>query len=310
MKYTHDIIVLGIYVADTAYQARRLPKIGETFMGSKFSLGPGGKGSNQAVAAAMAGAKTAFISKIGDDPFGKMALDIYKKTGVHPLLDISPDQPTGSAFIFVDENTGDNAIIVCPEVANTLDTAFIADKKTAIEHSKIFVTQLEQPASVALYALQIAKSAGVKTIFNPAPMCDFDTAIYGVCDYIIPNETEAQALVGFPIETVVDAKQGAEVLYDRGVQNVIMTLGDKGVYVHNDSISTHIPCIPTQAIDTTGAGDAFIGGFATALAEGKDIISASMFGCATASIAVSRVGTAPAMPHRVDIDRLMQQQGA
>ncbi len=307
MHDTYDITILGIYVADTAYKAARLPKIGETLMGSGFGLGPGGKGSNQAVACAQAGANTAFISKIGNDPFGKMALDMYAKSGVQPLLEVSDALPTGAAFIFVDDSTGDNAIIVCPEVANTLDKPFVDRQKQVIENAKIFITQLEQPADVALHALHIAKSAGVRTLFNPAPMVDFDDAVYELCDYIIPNETETEALVGFPITNANDAEKGAKILHARGVKNVLITLGENGVFVYNDTLNTHIAAIATTVVDTTGAGDAFIGGFATALAAGRETIAAVQFGCATASLAVSRVGTAAAMPSRQEIDVLLQR---
>lgn len=305
---TYDIAILGIYVADTAYQANRMPHMGETLMGSGFSLGPGGKGSNQAVAAAMAGAKTAFISKIGTDPFGQMALDIYKSSGVGAELDILDDVPTGAAFIYVNDQTGDNAIIAYPGAGNHIDTALVDAKKDVITQSKVFVTQLEHPIVAAEYALNMAKSAGVITVFNPAPMADFDSSVYGVCDYIIPNETEAQMLVGFAIDTPADAQKAGQILCDRGVKIAIITMGGNGVYVYGDGYNHHIPVVTTNVVDTTGAGDAFVGGFSTALAEGADTLQAVQFGNVTASIAVSRQGTAPAMPNRGDIDALLSQQ--
>ena len=305
---TYDVAILGIYVADTAYESSRMPAIGETLIGSGFALGPGGKGSNQAVASALAGSKTAFISKIGNDPFGQMALDIYKSSGVTPELEILDDEPTGAAFIFVNDQTGDNAIIVYPGAGNHIDTDFVESKRTVIEQAKVFVTQLEQPIATAEYALKIAKSAGVVTVFNPAPMTDFDDSIYALCDYIIPNETETEMLVGFPIMTSADAQRAGKILCDRGVKIAIITMGGNGVYVYGDGYDEHQPAIKTNAIDTTGAGDAFIGGFSTAIAQRKDTLTAVRFGNATASIAVSRKGTAPAMPKASEIEDLLSQQ--
>lgn len=300
------IAILGIYVADTAYLAGRMPKIGETISGSGFSLGPGGKGSNQAVAAGRAGAGVSFISKIGDDPFGKMALDIYREAGVTPKVEVMTDMPSGAAFIFVNDQTGDNAIIVYPGAAGTISVADVEAHRDVIETAQVFVTQLEQPADAALAALRISREAGVTTVFNPAPANPFDEACYALTDFFVPNESEAAAIVGFDIETEADARRAGEEFMKRGVKTALITLGEKGVYIHSADMSTLIPAIaPGPAIDTSGAGDAFIGGFATALSEGKDVEDAVRFGCATAGIAVTRRGTAPAMPARAEIDALL-----
>ncbi len=306
MSEQSGISVLGIYVADTAYMASRMPAIGETIFGSGFSLGPGGKGSNQAVAAARAGAQTSFISKIGNDPFGEMALKIYKEAGVQPKLTVMEDVPSGAAFIFVNDATGENAIIVYPGAAGTISLDDVEAQRACIESSSVFVTQLEQPAEAALKGLEIARGAGVVTVFNPAPANPFPDAIYPLCDYIVPNETEAEALVGFPISTEDDAIRASEILLSRGVGAALITLGERGVYVHSPKISTLVPAITNaKVIDTSGAGDAFIGGFSAALADGKDDIEAIRFGCATAGIAVTRRGTAPAMPNLDEILALL-----
>ena len=308
MTDNHKIVVLGIYAADSAYTASRMPTMGETLMGSGFKLGPGGKGSNQSVAIARSGGDVAFISKIGNDPFGEMALDIYASAGVHSRVDVSDEYPSGAAFIFVDENTGNNAIIVYPGAAGTIDNQQIDANKDCIEGADVFVTQLEQPSPVTEYAIKMAKNAGVTTIFNPAPANAFDDSVYGYCDFIIPNESEAEILVGFPVLTPDDAKKAGQILCDRGAKTAIITLGENGIYIHNADISQHVPVIPADVVETTGAGDAFVGGFSTAIAEGKDILSAVMFGNATASIAVSRAGTAPAMPTRQEIEDLLAKQ--
>lgn len=293
------IAILGIYVADTAYTAARMPASGETISGSGFSLGPGGKGSNQAVAAARAGAAVDFISKIGNDPFGEMALKIYADAGVTTQVDVMEDMPSGAAFIFVNEQTGENAIIVYPGAAGTITAADVERHQEVIQRAGLFVTQLEQPADAALRGLQIAREAGVVTVFNPAPANPFDPAVYPLCDFIVPNETEAAALVGFAITTDEEACEAAEILVAKGVGTALITLGARGVYVHGRGISQRVPAVAAgDVVDTAGAGDAFIGGFTAALAEGRDVISAVQFGCATAGIAVTRRGTAPAMPSR------------
>ena len=311
MTDKHNIVVLGIYAADSAYKASRLPTMGETLIGSGFKLGPGGKGSNQSVAVARSGGDVAFISKIGNDPFGEMALDIYKTAGVHSRVDVHDDLPTGAAFIFVDEKTGNNAIIVYPGAAGTIDNQQIDANKNLIEGASVFVTQLEQPVPVTEYAIKMAKNAGVTTILNPAPAPApenrFDDSIYGYCDFIVPNESEAEILVGFPVITPDDAKKAGQILCERGAKTALITLGENGIYIHNDTISQHVPAIPANVVETTGAGDAFVGGFATALSEGKDILSAVMFGNATASIAVSRAGAATSMPTRVEVENLLQK---
>jgi ribokinase len=300
------ISILGIFVADTAYLAPRMPVVGETITGSGFSVGPGGKGSNQAVAAARAGANVSFISKIGRDTFGDMALKTYAQAGVTPKLVIMDDQPTGAAFIYVNDRTGDNAIIVYAGAAGTIGIDDVEAAREAIEHSKIFVTQLEQPAAAACHALAIARRAGVTTIFNPAPAEAFPDEIYELCDYIIPNETEAAALVGFALDNIDDARRAGDLLLSRGVGAAVITLGAHGVLFHSASMSAHVPakeCGPV--VDTTGAGDAFVGGFAAALARGADPLDAVRFGCATAGIAVTRRGTAPAMPSVAEIEAVL-----
>lgn len=311
MSNKSGVSVLGIYVADTAYMAKRLPEIGETILGSGFSLGPGGKGSNQAVAASRAGADTYFISKIGKDPFGDMALKIYEDSGVNTRLTIMDDVPSGAAFIFVNEDTGENAIIVYPGAAGTISVQDVEDQRECIESSSVFVTQLEQSPQAALRGLEIAKNAKVRTVFNPAPANEFPDDIYPLCDYIAPNETEAEALVGFPITSEECAARAGDALLAKGVGVALITLGEKGVYYHSQHISQLVPSVTNDSvIDTAGAGDAFIGGFTAALAAGKSDIESVQFGCATAGIAVTRRGTAPAMPYLNEIVQLLETSAA
>ncbi len=300
------ISILGIFVADTAYLAPRMPAVGETITGSGFAVGPGGKGSNQAVAAARAGADVSFISKIGRDTFGDLALKTYADAGVTPKLTIMDDQPTGAAFIYVNDRSGDNAIIVYSGAAGTIGIDDVEAARETIEQSMVFVTQLEQPPAAARYALDMARQAGVLTVFNPAPAEAFPDAFYPLCDYIIPNEIEAAALVGFALETLDDARRAGQILLSRGVGAAVITLGGRGVFFHNASTSVHVPAVSYgPVVDTTGAGDAFVGSFAAALARGDDPLHAVRFGCAAAGIAVTRRGTAPAMPSRAEVEALL-----
>jgi ribokinase len=300
------ISILGIFVADTAYLAPRMPAVGETITGSGFAVGPGGKGSNQAVAAARAGADVSFISKIGRDTFGDLALKTYAEAGVTPKLTIMDDQPTGAAFIYVNDRTGDNAIIVYAGAAGTIGIDDVEAARDTIERSRVFVTQLEQPPEAARHALEIAHRAGVATLFNPAPADAFPDEIYALCGYIIPNETEAAALVGFPLETLDDARRAGQTLLSRGAGAAVITLGRRGVLFHSADLSVHVPAVAYgPVVDTTGAGDAFVGGFAAALARGDDPLDAVRFGCAAAGIAVTRRGTAPAMPSLAEIEALL-----
>jgi ribokinase len=293
----NGVCILGIFAADTAYYAQRLPNIAETILGSKFNLGAGGKGSNQAIAAAKAGAEVAFISKVGQDAFGDMAQKTLQAAGVTAYLDVMTDQPTGAAFIFINENSGENAIIVVSGAAGTLNIADVEKHRTQIEASAVFVTQLEQPLEAALHGLQIAANAGVTTIFNPSPFGAFPDSIYPLCDYIVPNEIEAAAIVGFEIKSENDAKFAGNILLEKGAKAVLMTLGARGSLLHTPLQSVHIPAKAFgKVIDTTGAGDAFLGGFASALSLGFEPLAAAKFGSVTAGIAVTRIGTASAMP--------------
>ncbi len=300
------VVILGVFVADTAYRAPRQPRLGETIMGESFALGPGGKGSNQAVAAAMAGAETHFITRLGRDPFADMALATWARAGVRPAVTQHDESYTGAAYIFIEAATGNNAIIVSPGVAGTISAADIEARAELIAGASVFVTQLEQPMPAALRALQIARGAGVRTVLNPAPAAPLGDEMLALCDFVTPNESEASALTGVEVTSVESAEAAARALRARGVGAAIITLGEKGALYHDGARSVHVP--PFHAgpvVETTGAGDAFNGGFAAALAEGADPIAAVRFGCATAGISVTRPGTAPAMPARAEIDALL-----
>lgn len=297
------VAILGVFVADTAYRAERMPRMGETILGKSFTLGPGGKGSNQAVACARIGAQTHMISKLGQDDFAKLALETWAAAGVTAHVEHVPESYTGAAYIFIEESTGDNAIIIAPGAAALICAADIDAKADLISGSDVFVTQLEQPMDAAMRALQIAKGAGVTTILNPAPAATLPDGMLALCDYVTPNETECEALTGIAVETLEDAARAAQALRDLGVTTPIITMGERGAYLDGHGL---VPAIQAgSVVETTGAGDAFNGGFAAALAEGKTALEAVRIGCATAGISVTRPGTAPAMPSRAEVDALM-----
>lgn len=300
------IVILGIFVADTAYRAERQPRMGETILGKSFVLGPGGKGSNQAVAAAMAGGRVHFITRLGADAFADIARATWGRAGVHPEVTVDHESYTGAAYIFIEEATGNNAIIVAPGAAGRVSVADVEANKALIESAAVFVTQLEQPIPAAHRALEIARAAGVTTILNPAPAAPLSDAMLALCDYVTPNESEAESLTGIPVRTVADAERAADALLARGVGAALITLGANGALYRDKTRSVHVPVIIAgPVVETTGAGDAFNGGFAVALSEGRDVVDAVRFGCATAGISVTRPGTAPSMPARAEIDALL-----
>lgn len=301
------VTVMGSFVADLAFRTEKLPAWGETFMGRGFQLGPGGKGSNQAVAAARAGARVSFLSKLGNDPFGDLARATYRDEGIDTRHLLATATPTGAAAIILDAHSGENAIIVVPGACFELTPEEVDGMRDLIGESAIFVTQLELALPTVERGLALARSLGVPTILNPAPACKLPASIFLNCDYVTPNESEAEGLTGVAVKTLADAERAAEALLALGAGNAVITLGAQGVFVKNASTAAHVPAIDAGAVvETTGAGDAFNGGFAVALAEGRDILEAARFGCAVAGISVTRPGTAPSMPTRAEVDALLK----
>ena len=303
-----SISILGIFVADLVFFGEKIPVEGETILGKNFVIGPGGKGSNQAVAAVKAGAKTFFISKIGDDQFGSMATEIYENSGVdYSNVIISKDHSTGAAGILVNEETGANAINVFPGAAGAITIEDIDKAEETIKNSSIFLTQLEAPKDVVTYALKKAHSLNVKTILNPAPAAEIDESLFSMIDYFTPNETEASFYVDHNVETHEDAEKAAIQLLEKGIKNVVITLGEKGAFFANseEKFSLSIANLSNPVVDTTGAGDAFNAGFAAALTEGQNIKDALKFASVTAGLSTTKIGTANSMPSREEIDKLL-----
>ena len=297
------VVILGVFVADTAYRGSRMPKMGETILGNSFVLGPGGKGSNQAVAAGKLGADVTIITRLADDDFGKMAMETWGNANVKGAVKYSTNSYTGAAFIFIDDKTGDNAIIIAPGAASEISLKDIHENSEIISTTDVFLTQLEQPISAAKEGLQVAKANGKITILNPAPAAKLPKEVFGLCDFITPNETETEALTGLPVRNEKEAETAAKFLNELGVKTPIITMGEQGAFLHEHGL---IPAFDVgEVVKTTGAGDAFNGGFAVALSEGKSALEAVKFGCATASISVTRPGTAPSMPARDEVEKLL-----
>jgi len=296
------VFIVGIYVTDLTFRAARMPLLGETIAGSTFKMGPGGKGSNQAVAAARAGAKVTFCTRIGNDAFGHIARATWQADGIEVRAKVVDEVATGAAHIFVDELSGKNAIIVAAGAASTMTPDDIDALEAEIAASAVFVTQLEQPLGVARRGLELARKHGVLTIFNPAPALPVGDDVYPLCDYITPNETEAAALTGIPVNTLDDARRAAEILLAKGVGAAIITLGEAGALFHSAQHSELIPAFRCgTVVETAGAGDGFTGGLAAALAQGDEPLQAVRFACALASLSVTRAGTAPSMPALTEI---------
>ncbi|GGE12065.1 ribokinase [Aureimonas endophytica] len=299
------VAILGIFVADLAFRSGRMPAVGETIAGSGFAMGPGGKGSNQAVAAARAGASVRFVSKLGRDAFGDIAVATWEREGIAPHV-ARVETATGAAFIYVNEVNGENAIIVVPGAAGSLSPGDVEAARDAIASAAVFVTQLEQPQDAALRGLEIAREAGVATIFNPAPAAPVDDVFYGLSSFVVPNETEAAALTGLPLRSLDDARRAGDWFLAKGAGTALITLGERGVLLHGRGASDHVPAVAAgPVVETAGAGDAFVGAFAAALAKGLDPLAAARFGAAAAGISVTRPGTAPSMPHLDEVQALL-----
>ena len=310
----NGIVVLGIFAADLTFRAERLPRLGETLLGQQFNLGAGGKGSNQAIAAARAGGSVQLVTRIGDDAFGQLALNTWRHDGIDTRhVRVMAGESTGAAFIFVSQQTGDNAIIVNGGAANGLSAKDVEAAGDVLANAAVFVAQLEQPIEAMHAGLRAARRHGVITMLNPAPApaVDLGDDIFRLCDYITPNESEAEALTGVAIRSVEDARVAARSLLDRGVGCAVITLGAQGALLCNATQSIHVPCFQAgTVIDTSGAGDAFNGAFAVALAERMPLPEALRFASAVAGISVIRPGTASSMPTRAEAQALLRSSGS
>ena len=299
------ISVLGVFVADLCFIANAIPEKGQTILGSQHIVGPGGKGSNQAIAAAKLNGSVNFITKIGKDKNGEMALTIYNELGMNTASIIQDEKhSTGVAGIMVNEKTGDNAINIVPGAAGTLISDDIDRNLNFIEKAQIFLTQLETPYDVTRYALKKAKEKGLVTILNPAPACEIEDNDFQLIDFFTPNETEAEFYLNKKIETEKDIKSASEQFLKKGIKNVVMTLGEKGSYFANEkeNFFTNAFKLKEPVLDTTGAGDAFNGALAVGLSKDLDLEEALKFANKVAAISTTKQGAAASMPSLEDLN--------
>ena len=299
------ISVFGIFVADISFVGKRIPTVGESMIGSKYNISPGGKGCNQATAIAKLGGKVSFISKIGKDTYGEMAIKILSENKIEiSAVDIDPKSQTGVAGIMLDETTGKNAINVIVGAPATLTIKDLEKHFNIIDKSEIFLTQLETPVGVTLECLKKAKENNVLTILNPAPAAKIDNQFFKYVDYFTPNETEAEFYTDIKILNIEDAKKAAKSLIQKGLKKIIITLGEKGLFYTDGKEEIFIEATKVKAIDTIGAGDAFNGGFAYALLQKKPIKDALIFANKVAGLSTTKQGAGNAMPSLEEVNKL------
>lgn len=296
------ITVIGSYVTDLTARTPHMPKPGETVLGGSFQVGPGGKGGNQAVAAARLGADVTMVTKLGRDMFAEEARKNFKQEGIRTeFISESADSATGAALIAVDD-AGENMIVVTLGACGELSERDIFDAETAIAESDVLLLQLETSMEAVRTSINLGVKHGKKIILNPAPYQAIPEDLLTKVDCITPNETEAGLLTDMDVNNLKTASEAAEVLSQKGIDTVIITLGGEGCFVKEVENSYHVPAVSTTVYDTTGAGDAFNGALAYFLAEGKSVKKASELANAAAAISVTRSGTAPSMAYMYEVE--------
>jgi ribokinase len=297
------ILVLGSSNTDMIIKMDRIPKAGETILGGEFFSAAGGKGANQAVAAARAGGTVKFIARVGTDIFGEKAVAGFVAAGInveHIFRD--PTSPSGVALIFVAKD-GENSIAVASGANAKLFPADVRQAKNAFRNAAILLLQLETPLETVQAAAELAAGTGVRVILNPAPARPLPDALLNNIYLLTPNESEAEFLTGVSVNDEAAAGKAADQLLARGVQNVILTMGARGAFVAGNGIRQLVPAFKTTAVDSTGAGDVFNGALAVALAKGKPLLEAAHFASAAAAISVSRLGAQTSAPTRKEIEQ-------
>jgi ribokinase len=298
------IAVVGSSNTDMIIQLERIPRPGETILGGQFATAAGGKGANQAVAAARAGGQVTFVARVGRDMFGDQAVAGFVNDGINVDYIVRDETaPSGVALIFVAQD-GENCIAVAGGANGLLSSADVERAASALTDASTLVMQLETPLPTVLAAAQRAAAAGVRVILNPAPAQPLPEELLQHVSILTPNETEAELLTGIAVDDDTTAYQAAEKLMDRGVQNVILTLGARGALVVSSQTRQLVPGFEVDAVDTVAAGDVFNGALAVALGEGQSLLSAAQFANAAAAISVTRLGAQPSAPTREEIEQL------
>ena len=290
------VVVVGSFMMDLVIKAERRPQKGETLIGQQFGMFGGGKGNNQAIAAARLGGDVTMVGRLGMDSFGDTLMDALVEEGVEIrfiVRDAEVGTGVGSPVIDAD---GDNSIIIVPRANMRLSAADVDRAASAISDSDVLLLQLEVPIAASQRAAEIAKSSGTKVILNPAPARDLPDSFLAQVDILTPNQVEAELLSGVEVSDSEGAERAARILLDRGVSAVILTLGEGGALLLKDGLTTSIPAYRVNVVDTTAAGDAFCGALATALARGEALEDAVVFANAAGALAVTVLGAAPSMP--------------
>ncbi len=302
-----SIVVIGSSNTDMILRLERLPRPGETLLGGAFHLAAGGKGANQAVAAARAGGRVTLVARIGCDPFGDHALADWARDGIHTGF-VARDRsvPSGVAFIFVARD-GENCIGVAAGANARLSPADIRKAGPAIRQAAVVILQLETPLETVQAAAELAARAGVPIILNPAPARPLPDSLLRRVTILTPNETEAECLTGVRVREDASAARAARRLLERGMQTVILTLGARGAWVAGDGIGQRVPGFRVTAVDTTAAGDVFNGALAVAMGEGRPLLDAVRFAHAAAALSVTRLGAQPSAPGRREIEALLRR---
>ena len=302
------IVVIGSSNTDMVIKSEKLPAPGETVLGGTFLMNPGGKGANQAVAAARLGGRVTFICKTGDDLFARRAEEGYRQEGIDTAFMLcNAEVPSGVALITVDAK-GENCIAVAPGANNTLLPADIEQARSEIESADLVIMQLEIPLETVICAARIAHESGVKVLLNPAPASALPEELLRMVDVLIPNRGEASALTNIEVTDWETAERAARVLHGYGVGSVLITLGAYGALCFDGSECTHIAPIKEKTVDTTAAGDTFCGALCVAQAEERDLEQAARFASLVASISVTRLGAQNSVPYRREIDDIRVAQ--
>ena len=303
------VIGPGSLIVDITGFAPHLPVAGETVKGTTVRLGPGGKGSNQMTAAHRAGSDARIIGCRGDDALGQILKKHYAAEGMNEeYVRLLPQGETGSALIEIDESDAQNRIIVIFAANEAVDRALVLSAEKDFADCDAVLAQFETTVEAVLTAKTLAKKYNKPFILNPAPYIDAPLSIFDGVDYVTPNETEAEQFTGIRVETLEDCRRAAEKFFAMGVANVVITLGVRGVFFMNREQECFVPALKVKAVETTGAGDAFNGGFATAIAEGQPVETALKFATCTAAISVTRYGSSPSMPYRHEILELLEKE--
>ena len=302
-----DILVVGSLNTDLVVRALRFPEPGETISGEDLQVIPGGKGANQAVAAARHGAQVAMLGRVGNDSFADLLLDNLKENDVDFHFVRRDAASTGTAIIVVDTN-GQNSIVLSAGANGKVAPQDV--NNASFPAFKLVLLQLEIPIPTVLAAAQRAREDGLRVILNPAPAKALPEELISLVDYLIPNETELSLLTNMQIHDVASAKRAARSLLERGVKNVVVTLGSKGALIVSGAQVTHVGTFSVDVVDTTAAGDAFIGGFAYSLLQNKSLEESVRYGCACGALATTKFGAQPSLPTKQDVERFMLLQGA